>query len=457
METMLIQPFLHGFDLHYNFSAFGDVGPGVTKQRLRDIWLRRAKANIDLSGNDFSTALSGESSELDINALKLFLGGGLVGLISRTLTSPMERIRLLQQTGGSAAGGAKRILHQIIKQEGIRGIWRGNGANCLKAVPQTALVSMTYGCLIPLLENVDENTDISHYTRLAAGAVAGIFATSVTYPLDIIQAKLCTQLSAAKADSSAKACSGKDGVIRISSLPGLNTSVIARMVSRSYQCQGQQPHIIHCKNALDHMTTLSLVQDQFNIAKNRLKLLKFSWKIRSTIEEMGCIVRAKRLARQKLQNSLANTNYLGIRDTYRKVTAHEGISGLYRGLIPTLAGTASFIAIQLAGFDIFVDRFHDVLDLEEQNAVSTLLASSIAGTVAQTVVHPVDTIRRRIQVAKEKLPESSGFWRTTMSVIRRESWRGLYSGLLSTYAKVVPSVTISLTIREIIFGRLQVY
>lgn len=583
-----------------NFRAVEDVGSIVTKERLREVWFQKTKANVDFSGNDFSTALSGESAELDINALRLFVAGGLGGLLSRTLTSPIERIRLLQQTEGKSIGSAKSILQQIIQKQGIKGVWQGNGAHCLKAIPQSAMVCLVYGSVISLLEHYDKCSDVSPSSRLAVGALAGAFATCATYPLDVIRAKLAVQMSQLHVDDSVQSSSGKGNIIHHSRLRGSNTPSTAKVVSyirpkgneyflprskyfnkafhiariddiiqavvyarritpvsttqvrslpsldptkfslRSlkilwngpttgtksrfsakrtpshvsyssaslpidrvptrYQSQinpasytknsplngvnirrlgrnvgrafgmgpvhplsdryrglvASHPHIVHSTNALENTSMLSRMQNRLRAARARLKFINSSGPRQSMFVRMRHALRGKRLAQSAvLESKIANVEYKGIRDTWRKIIVHEGLPGLYRGIKPTLVGMATFMAIQLAGFDVFVDSFHRIFNIEEQNPACTLLASSVAGTIAQTVIHPIDTVRRRIQVAKVRSPQRLGFWRISRSVISREGWRGLYSGLLSTYGKVVPSVTISLTVREAVLGRLQ--
>ena len=60
---------------------------------------------------------------------KRMLCGAVAGAVSRTATSPLERLKILQQMDGAGAGWGSRkytgnpvsVLHQIFKEEGIRG------------------------------------------------------------------------------------------------------------------------------------------------------------------------------------------------------------------------------------------------------------------------------------------------------------------------------------------------
>ncbi len=68
--------------------------------------------------------------------------GGLAGMIAKTATNPLERIKMLSQTGehghGAKKGAKVSILDlykSILRNEGVLGLWAGNGANLLRVFP----------------------------------------------------------------------------------------------------------------------------------------------------------------------------------------------------------------------------------------------------------------------------------------------------------------------------------
>jgi Mitochondrial carrier protein len=68
--------------------------------------------------------------------------GGLAGMIAKTATNPLERIKMLSQTGehGAKKGTIVSIYRNILNTEGIIGLWAGNGANLLRVFPSKAVV-----------------------------------------------------------------------------------------------------------------------------------------------------------------------------------------------------------------------------------------------------------------------------------------------------------------------------
>ena len=75
--------------------------------------------------------------------------------------------------------------------------------------------------------------------------------------------------------------------------------------------------------------------------------------------------------------------------------------------------------------------------------------------VAQTVVHPLDVVRRQMQVARGPVAAT----RNTFVAVRQLSAAGglprLYAGLTTSYLKVMPAASISLLVRDALLGRLE--
>ena len=66
------------------------------------------------------------------DSLCYLLIGGVSSIVSRTCTSPLEIYRLQRQN--SFIPGSN--LRCILKNEGIRGLWKGNGVNCMRVFPE---------------------------------------------------------------------------------------------------------------------------------------------------------------------------------------------------------------------------------------------------------------------------------------------------------------------------------
>ena len=78
------------------------------------------------------------------------------------------------------------------KYEGVVGLWRGNSATVLRVFPYAGIQF----CSFDLYKKMFSSDDSGHLTslqRLGAGSAAGATAVAITYPLDLLRARLAVQ------------------------------------------------------------------------------------------------------------------------------------------------------------------------------------------------------------------------------------------------------------------------
>lgn len=131
-----------------------------------------------------------------------FIAGGVAGAVSRTVVSPFERMKIIFQVqgpGSAAYDGVIPTLNKMWREEGWRGFMRGNGANCIRIVPYSAVQFSSYTLMKNYLltyHSTQQNKPITTLTtveRLTAGSLAGVASVAVTYPLDIVRTRLSIQ------------------------------------------------------------------------------------------------------------------------------------------------------------------------------------------------------------------------------------------------------------------------
>lgn len=71
--------------------------------------------------------------------VRLMAAGAIAGTVTKTLTAPLDRIKVLLQVqamgGQSKYSGIVGSTRQILAEEGFLAMWRGNFANCARIVP----------------------------------------------------------------------------------------------------------------------------------------------------------------------------------------------------------------------------------------------------------------------------------------------------------------------------------
>jgi solute carrier family 25 phosphate transporter 23/24/25/41 len=132
-------------------------------------------------------------------AMKILLAGGIAGAVSRTCVSPFERIKILFQTQGYPPRytSVTQAFRVIFQEEGLYGYFKGNGANCLRIFPNSALQFFSYETykkfVIEHWMKPRGKKDLTPTLRLVVGGCAGITALTATYPLEFIRARLTVQ------------------------------------------------------------------------------------------------------------------------------------------------------------------------------------------------------------------------------------------------------------------------
>lgn len=150
------------------------------------------------------------------------------------------------------------------------------------------------------------------------------------------------------------------------------------------------------------------------------------------------------------------SRYRGILGTGRAVLGEGGLSALYRGLLPSLIGTAPNAGLTFYSFEqlkqLLLDycaicRVEDVDGRYTLSVPGKLLCGGLAGALAQTVSYPLDVARRRMQL---------GQFQGGMVEAVRETYRqngivkGLYRGLSVNYLRSVPLVAVTFSVYEVL-------
>jgi solute carrier family 25 phosphate transporter 23/24/25/41 len=83
-----------------------------------------------------------------------FCAGGIAGAVSRTVVSPLERLKILFQVQSVGRDAYKmsigKALLKMWKEEGWRGFLAGNGTNCIRIVPYSAVQFGAYNLYKPV-------------------------------------------------------------------------------------------------------------------------------------------------------------------------------------------------------------------------------------------------------------------------------------------------------------------
>ncbi|XP_074653822.1 calcium-independent mitochondrial carrier protein SCaMC-3L-like isoform X1 [Tubulanus polymorphus] len=124
------------------------------------------------------------------------VAGGSAGAVSRTCTAPLDRLKVLLQVHASKKNqlGIYSGFKSMLREGGVKSLWRGNGVNVIKIAPESAMKFMAYEQVKRLFRG-DDNRDLQLYERFLSGSMAGAISQTIIYPMEVLKTRLALRKS----------------------------------------------------------------------------------------------------------------------------------------------------------------------------------------------------------------------------------------------------------------------
>ncbi len=247
---------------------------------------------------------------------KNFIIGGFAGGISRSVTSPLEVIKVLQQNYPNTYGkqGILRILTDTTKNNGFKSFFKGNLTNCLRIVPQNAIQLSAFNYFNNHLNDI--YPDKKRINSFNAGAVAGIISYTAIYPLELIRSKLSVNI-----DSRTKAYNNLgSALIQTYKNNGINGLYRGWIVSSI----GMIPY-----QGITFLT-YKYLDDKINITSSYKGLISGSFAGFAAVSATYPFDVIKR--KYHLTGEMGNKSYNSYYDIMKTTYKSYGVRGFYRGL-----------------------------------------------------------------------------------------------------------------------------
>lgn len=142
----------------------------------------------------------------------------------------------------------------------------------------------------------------------------------------------------------------------------------------------------------------------------------------------------------------------------------SGIGGLYRGLGPTLVAMFPYVGVEFMVYETLKNRWE--MAFGPVGTAALLLLGALGGAAAQASAHPLDVIRRRMQMQSMNVDKSdekdkpvkkySNMFAGLYHVGKHEGFHVLFNGLGPACFEKIPSTAIGYFIYEFLKTALQV-
>ncbi|KAF0852449.1 mitochondrial solute carrier family 25 (mitochondrial phosphate transporter) member 23/24/25/41 [Andalucia godoyi] len=349
------------------------------------------------------------------DALKVLCAGAVAGAVSRTVTAPLDRLKILLQanafpvpkhipqnyvseimqpatvTGATATPssaltsarapqpsrrkiGVAQGLRMIYQEGGFRAFFRGNGTNVTKIIPESAIKFFVY-------EHVKSMFVHAHNVRNSAV----FLETSYPRPYSTKPSALQNQHGSY----------------------GLQSTYDAKQASS-----------LSSISMLERFTSGAVAGLTAQVAIYPFEVIK------------------TRLAVEPIHTSIAACA--------KHVVRQGGIGGLYRGLAASCVGVVPYCGIDLSVYSFLKDTWSSVNPGKEPTVPVLLGCGMVSSSIAQTVAYPLAVAKTRLQLQVHRQSLMS----CLSGIVEKEGVRGLYGGMMVNMMKVVPAVSISYVVYE---------
>jgi len=168
------------------------------------------------------------------------------------------------------------------------------------------------------------------------------------------------------------------------------------------------------------------------------------------------------VTRARLAVQVDKRHYTGLLHAMHSMWTHEGgLKALYRGWQPTMLGIFPYAGINFFTYDTLKWHYSKKLQSRASDeppppipTTVRLAFGAVAGALGQTLTYPLDVVRRRMQIDGLQLEQTYSYsyrstWHGLKTIAQREGWLMLFRGLHINYIKVVPLVSVSFTVNDL--------
>lgn len=283
------------------------------------------------------------------NPLINLAAGGISGAVSKTITAPLEKVKLAIQNQDSnpkiLSGEMERYkgmgdcFKRHVTELGATSLWRGNVANCIRYVPTAAFNLMFKDTIKGMFPKYNKNTDFGKFAvaQVASGAAAGGLTNTLVYPLIYVRTVLGADIGAVKKYNGMLDCLVKTAKSNgfLSLYNGLGPSSVGIVVYRGAQF-GLQDTIKAFNPYQKDFTAIGLVS-KFLVAQ-------------LAVSVSGVVAYPFDTMQRRLQIEASKPAdeqiYKGMADCAKKILATEGPGGFFKGALANiLRGTGAAIVL----------------------------------------------------------------------------------------------------------------
>jgi solute carrier family 25 (adenine nucleotide translocator) protein 4/5/6/31 len=296
-----------------------------------------------------------------LNFARDFALGGVSGAVAKTITAPIERVKLLIQTQDAnpriRSGEVKRYtgivdcFARVSSEQGFWAFWRGNFTNIIRYFPTQAFNFAFKDSIKKLFPRYDPKTQFGMFflVQLASGGLAGAGSLCIVYPLDYARTRLASDVGKGQRDFKGlgdclvKTASGPRGILGLYN--GFGVSVAGIIPYRGVYFGLYDS--LREKNPYKNDLGLFGILSKFAVAQTTAIAAGYASYPFDTV---------RRRLQMQSEKPKEQWLYKSTADCFTKVMKEEGVNALFKG-----AGANALRTVGSALVLVFYDQLQGIL------------------------------------------------------------------------------------------------
>ncbi|RMD42529.1 hypothetical protein DV735_g2597, partial [Chaetothyriales sp. CBS 134920] len=277
-----------------------------------------------------------------------------------------------------------------------------------------------------------------------AGLSAGLVATMIVHPLDIIKTRLQVDTSAHPLLNSSRSVLRdllrNEGPSRIAALyRGLSPNLAGNSAGWALYFMFYQHAQDTVRRVRHYGPGQRLSGPDYVAASAAAGLLS------AVLTNPIWVVKTRMLTTSATQAGA----YSGLLSGLYAIGRDEGFKGYFHGLIPSLFGVAHG-ALYFFAYETLKQRARQRKQTTELSNSDTLVASSLSKVFAGVLTYPHQVVRARMQTheTRSARPRDKALLPVVRSLWRNEGFIGFYKGMFPNLLRVVPSTCVTFLVYE---------
>ncbi|XP_045623017.1 mitochondrial adenyl nucleotide antiporter SLC25A25 isoform X3 [Procambarus clarkii] len=273
------------------------------------------------------------------------VAGGVAGMVSRTCTAPLDRLKVfLQVHGAKQFESLAKCFKYMLKEGGVPSLWRGNGINVLKIAPESALKFAAYEQAKRMVLQFGgcKERELSIYERFVAGSFAGGFSQTAIYPLEVLKTRLALRKTGQYSSifDAAKKIYRQEGLRSFyrGYIPNLLGIIPYAGIDLAIYETLKKTYVQHHKDNTNPSVFVITACGAFSSSCGQLASYPLA------------LVRT-RLQAQVIAPGMVHDMPITMSGLFRHIFATEGVFGLYRGITPNFMKVAPAVSISYVVYE----------------------------------------------------------------------------------------------------------